>query len=501
MSLWRNLGSKLGFSVAAMPPVALPKVKAGQVGYGSHVKTITPSKSVITNVDNRTANIDLTTARAEATTSATIRKFAKTSPDLAAAKFAYLRLAITQGYKVKAYAMSGEFDEESTRLAYEILSRFDTLPDYVVHGYSNTPSIRSIAEAWGAELILEGACAGELVLNKARQPERIAPIAVSQIKFYEDGKGVRPVQKVGGDEIDLDTPTFFYTSLDQDLLTAYATSPMEAAIQPVIADASFTNDLRRALTRVILPRLAATMDFDKIKDMLPAEVKADPEKLALALGSIQSSIEQTVNSLKPEDALVSFDSVTYAYLTGGTGEATSLIDTVQTILNSKMATGAKALPSILGHGSGSQNVASSETLMFMKSADGAIRVPLNEMFSRILTLGVRLFAKDVKVTFEYDPIDLRPVTELEAFKAQKQSRILEQLSFGFITTAEASIELTGKLPRAGYEELAGTMFTINKADPNANNYSGTSTGGGGDTATGQAIKSKAPTNTRAGNKK
>jgi hypothetical protein len=73
-------------------------------------------------------------------------------------------------------------------------------------------------------------------------------------------------------------------------------------------------------------------------------------------------------------------------------------------------------------------------------------------------------AQDVYVEFSYAELDLRPQAELEAYRAMHQSRILEQLSLGFITDEEASIKLTGNLPREGHVPLSGTMFKSAKVD-------------------------------------
>lgn len=500
MSFIDNLRSNLGFKTAsALAPVAPPKVSAGQVANPSWAKTSTPTTARLMDPDVRASQSDLTLARTEATDALTIRKFAETSPDLSATLFTYLRVAIAQNYKIKAYSLDGVFDEDATRAGYNLLSRWDMLPDYTSQGFSNTPSIRSLSEALGKELIIEGAYAFELRLNKQRLPELLVPIAVSQIKWYQDGQGLRPVQLVAGTEFDLDIPTFFYGSLDQDLLSPYAKSPLKAAIQPVTADAQYMRDLRRGMNRALLPRFTSTIDLEKTMAMLPPAIKADPDKLAAKLQEIKSGIEDTVNSLDPESAIVGFSNTSFEYMKGGTGEASSLLSTVQDLLNAKLSTGAKTLPSIIGHGGGSQNIASSETMMFLKAADGAVRRPLNEGYSRALTLGVRLLGFDVKVVFEYDEIELRPVTELEAFFAQRQSRILEQLSLGLITDGEAAIELTGKLPSVP-TKLSGTQFmATTKADPTANNYTN-APGGLTDSTLGNATKSKAPTNTRAGNK-
>jgi hypothetical protein len=78
--------------------------------------------------------------------------------------------------------------------------------------------------------------------------------------------------------------------------------------------------------------------------------------------------------------------------------------------------------------------------------------------SRALTLAVRLYGADVYVKFRFDPIDLRPESELEAFRVLRQSRVLELLSLGFLTDQEAAEEL-GTGPRGpNAPELSGTMF-------------------------------------------
>ena len=79
-----------------------------------------------------------------------------------------------------------------------------------------------------------GALAGELVLDKSRMPLKIQPVSVPTISFKPDGKGLKPMQTVGQDEIDLDVPTFIMIALDQDLLDPYSSSPLESAIKPVV---------------------------------------------------------------------------------------------------------------------------------------------------------------------------------------------------------------------------------------------------------------------------
>jgi hypothetical protein len=483
------------WAAASLAPVAPPKVKPKQQSYPSYVRSTAPSEGVIRRDDRQLANKNLLDYRVANDTRTVIRDLAASSPDLAGARNAYLRVALTQSYKALARNMDGSVNPEATRLTYELLQRFDLVPNYVEDGFTTSTSIRSAAESLAKEIMETGSCASELVLDKQRLPARIACVSTLQIKFYEDkDKNLRPIQVIGGEEIDLDYPTFFYTSLDQDLLSPYSTSPLESAIQPVLADAEYTNDLRRVLKRAIHPRLQALIDTELVRQTMPPEYMNDPVKMKEYFDTITSQIESVVNGLSPEDALVSLNLIEYSYVAGGTGEVPDVIETVQKVLNAKLATGAKTLPSILGHGAGTQNMASSETLMFMKNADGTIRVKLNEHLSKMLTLAVRLFGHDVAVYFAYDPIELRPVNELEAFYAMRQARVLELLSHGFLEDEAAAIELTGQLPGPKFKPLSGTGFFMpDPATAEGNPYSGTSGGGSGGGAANQARKPNTPT--------
>lgn len=482
------------WAATKLAPVAPPKVKPKQQSFPSYVRSTTPSDSVIRRDDRGLANKNLLDYRVSGDSRTVVRDLATSSPDLSGAANAYLRVALTQQYKCMAFNMDGTFNADATRLAMELLRRFDLVPNYVEEGFSHTASIRSVAESLALELLFHGAMASELVLDKARLPARIAPVSTVQIKFYEDDKGLRPVQVIGGEEIDLDYPTFFYTAIDQSLLTPYATSPFESAIQPVLADAEYTNDLRRVLKRSIHPRLQALIDAELVRSTAPPEIMNDPQKLAEYFNAITAQVEATVNGLSPEDALVSLNLIEYSYIGGGTGQVPDVIDVIQKVLNAKLATGAKTLPSVLGHGAGTQNLASSETLMFMKNADGTIRVKLNEHISKMMTLAVRLFGQDVSVHFAYDPIDLRPVNELESFFSMRQARFLELLSYGFISDEQASIELTGQLPSGNFKPLSGTLFfNPDPATADGNPYSntGASTDKTGQRAAPQQTKGKA----------
>lgn len=458
----------------SLPPQSTPKVPKSAQALASFLRSAKASSSPLVQTDRRLANTDLTTFRNGASTSDVLRNFAAASPDLSAAIFAYLRTSITTGYTATAQNPDGSFNREATNLLQQIISRMDKLPNYI-NGFGGSYSLQSVAESLGKELLLGGACCAELVLDKARLPWRIQPLHTGHIEFIPDGNDLKPRQSVAGVKIELDIPTFFYVSLDQDLLTAYASSPLESALKPTLFGEDFVQDLWRVLKRAIHPRQHVKILWDKLAKQMPPEAQHDNDALTTWMNTVVADITTTVNSLGVDEALVYFDFLEIDRESNGNTSVAQEWSTLQDIVNARMATGSKTLPAILGHGVGSSNVASTESMLFVKSATGAVQLKLNEIFSRLFTLAVRLFGFDVVVTFRYDPVDLRPENELETFKAVKQSRILQQLSLGLITDEEAGLVLTGKLPPAGYVNKSGTMFTVSNLSAVGQ--------GGGDAAT------------------
>jgi hypothetical protein len=443
-------------------PGSLPTVPAGkapnkQQTIASYKTTPERSVNAIPRTDRNTANIDITNYRTGLDSRRTVRDFSAVNPDLSATTANYLRVGIPEKYTVVARDMDGAVNVEGTKLANEILNRLTYLGDGTL-GYNPVTDLQSLSESLGKELLHEGSCSAELVLDSQRVPAWIQAVSTSTLQFKEDANGVYPVQRIGSAERRLDIPTFFYLSVDQDLLTAYSSSYFEAAIQSVIADSQFMNDIRRSMVRAIQPRLTAEIIEEKVLQNLPASIRGDATKMSEFYTQLLSTLETQMNDLGPDDVLVHFDSVQYSFVEGSVNNNIGdTLKAVLSVLESKLAAGAKTLPAILGRDSGNATTATASSMLFLKNAN-LVRTKLNTLYSRILTQSVRLQGLDVIVTFTYAPLDLRPQGELEAYKSMEQSRILDQLSLGLITDEEACLILTGNLPPAGYKPLSGTMF-------------------------------------------
>ncbi len=469
MSILSNLLANLGFQAAAgqLPPLPLPRAPSRAVALPSFKTQVARQEGALQRRDRQLANTDITTFRQGADSRTVLREFVNASPDLSATKSSYLRLGIPEDYTVVARDMDGAINLDATKMAQEILRRLTFLGDPTL-GYNPVTDLQSLSEALGQEAVLYGGMGLELALDKQRLPTYLQAVSLTKLVFKEEDGGVYPVQVVGGEERSLDIPTFFYVSIDQDLTIAYSTSYFEPALQAVIADAQFLNDLRRSMVRSLQPRIIASIVEDKVKASMPPDVLNDPEKLAAAYGTILSTVTAAITSAQPEDAFVTMDAVDYKYM-GGSGDSMKAFSdnllTVQKILESKVAAGAKSMPAVLGRDD-SAGSATTSTMLFLKSVD-IIRRKLNLLYSRALSTAVRLQGMDCYVEFRYADIDLRPKGELEAYKSMEQSRLLEQLSLGLITDEEACIRLTGNLPPQGYVPKSGTMFRANQVPAGA----------------------------------
>lgn len=448
----------------------LPKAPKGEQTVPGFRNQLEPRESAIAKTDRLLATTNRLNARTLQNTNNTVRELSKSSPDLSGAVTFMQRTGIPENFTLIARDMDGRVNAEATKLAHEFIRRLTYMG--VVDGSFNPGlAMQSLSEQLAMELQLYGAMGLEVALDKSLIPSRFVPVHVPTLKFYDEEGSFRIVQEVSGIEIDLDIPTFFYVSVDQLQNEAYASSYLESAIQPILADLDFNNDLRRVLKRHVMPRMLASIDVEKVKKACPPEILQDPDKYRAYKNALITEIQTVLNNTNPEDAIVTYDTVEYSFL-DASQDPGSIIERVQKVLNGKLATGAKTLPVILGHNI-SSNASSTEAMLYVKQAD-MIRRKLNEIYSRAFTVAVRLMGLDVYVEFKYDNIDLRPDSELEAFKAMKQSRILEQLSLGMIPDEDAVITLTGNLPPDGYKPLSGTGFKYKLSDTGGNPNSNTS---------------------------
>jgi hypothetical protein len=430
------------------------------------VESKTPKDALIPNQQNHYSTRDPKTLRSQGLVTEAIRVLSKENGNLSTSVYNMVQIA-DSGWKVAAYLPStSEFSEEGTMLAKNVIASMDTLHDYT-EGFGRKRPIPMIVQTLLREGIITSGCAIELVLDKGLYPDRFQVVDYSTLKWASDGKGSRyPVQTgfesgaFGGDpgiDIKLDIATFYAETLHLEADTAYGTSILRASLDSSFASSEFIADMRRSLFKSGHSRLTATLDTTRIAETASPEVKKDSVKLAAYLNKVKGEVEEALADMSPEDSVVAFDTVVFK--TEDIGGTKSDYTGLLAAINNQEATALKTPPSILGmRSAGSQSLSNSETLIFLKGA-AAIQTPVEAIMSRALTTAVRLYGSDVYVKFKFNPIDLRPESELEAFHTMKETRLLRRLSLGLITDAQFYYEMDIP-PNPAAPKLSGTNFQV-----------------------------------------
>ncbi|AHI61271.1 hypothetical protein vBVpaS1601_12 [Vibrio phage vB_VpaS_1601] len=405
-----------------------------------------------------------------------IRRLATDERYTSNAVFSIVHLALTNFRAVGYDSVTGEFSQDVTNVANQIIARMDTLNDYTKK-FNKKPTVRQFVETSLREAAVSGAVAAELVLDKSGLPDRLQSVAYETLTYVQKDDGmVFPKQKPsagGGNDIELDIANFFISELNLGANETYATPMYKSSLIDTFQNNDFIDDMRRVVFRSGHSRLVVTLNSDKVRASASEEVRDDESKMMAYMTDVQSQVQRAVSELRPEDGVVVYDSMDVDVADIG-GQKADYVPLLQQVSNMQ-ATSLKAPPSILGiRSEGSQSLANSETLIYLKIAK-AIQGPVCDVMSRALTLATRLLGVKGYVKFVMDPIELRPDSEREAYKMTRQQRILNQLSLGIISDEQACLDL-GRPYRAEMPKLSGTRF-LDKSESNTYNGEPDNTGG------------------------
>ena len=392
------------------------------------------------------------------------------------------------GLHLKAYNSSThEFDPAGTQVARSILSLMDTVYDYT-KGFVDRRAVDSVLETALREAVVTGAVSGELVLNKARFPDRIQLVPFETLVWKSRGDGGKyPIQRgVTSQEIKLDVPNFWVIESHLGADSPYPRSMMEAGLSTTFYYAEFIEDMRRVVRRTGHSRLVAQINAEQVRASAPASANESEKAMQTYMESVRNDLQTVLSSMEPEDALCVYD-VAEVKEISAKGEKSDYSELMQTLAG-MAATSLKSHPSILGlRIEGSQSLSNTESLVFLQVAKAAQKA-VSTFMSRALTLATRLYGNDVYVKAKFMPINLRPEDELEAFKTMKQDRILDQLSLGLITDEECREELQLPPMRPDAPVLSGTMFRDSASQNRADEVSPN------DDPMGRALQPDTPTN-------
>lgn len=388
-----------------------------------------------------------------------LRHLCRIEGPISTAVFNLVQVADCEYTVMAKNSQTNHYDPAGTDLIAGILAKMDNVP--AGSGYSDVMAFSSLRQMMLRETILTNAVAVEMVLDKSLMFQKMVVIPFESLYWIKNEDGTYfPAQRINGQPnyTSLDIPTFFVQRAAGDPTDIMARSILEAAIKMLIYFEEVLEDIRKTMKQTGYARNVITLDLEKIRAAAPKDVLADVTKFAAFCEEVRTTVEASIKSVNPDDALVMWNTSTFEIVSPSFGKQTDYTPLMNQI-SGMYATSMKTPPSVLGMrmDSGSQALGNVETLIFLKAAR-AMQIPAEVVLSRILTLAARLTGEDIYVEFRFDTIDIRPKTELAAFKTMDQTRILELLSLGFITDDQAAAWFkTGRRP-PGAPILSGTMF-------------------------------------------
>ena len=438
--------------------ILLPKKKA-KAGGQTATPTYRPNQEVLSLPRYRDHLNDLFNTRSANDSRTLISDLSRHDSDVSGAFFAYQSIAGSANWMLKAYDLQGQVSPDGIKIAHQILERITTVTDYTL-GFSAKPSLKQLNDDMRYWTLLRGSPGAELVLNKRFEPDMLRLIDLASIEWREKKPGeYKPVQKPTGSntEINLDIPTFFTARFHQNPMDIYTYSPFVAAINTIAARQSVIDELYRITKVVGYPRMDITVLEEVLLKSAPPLLRTDHVKTRQFIDTQIAQITNTYQNLTSDQPLIHTDAVKTA-MVNDSRPATSLpISGVIDILTEMNMAALKTMPAVLGKGNGTGQTASVEARLFALNCDALNKV-LADIWSQALTLAARLAGFQGRVEFVFEPVELRPVLELEPQKTMKQSRLLDALSYGLVTDDEYHIDVHGRPRPDTAPELSGTLF-------------------------------------------
>jgi hypothetical protein len=470
--------------------ILLPKGKGTKGGIGAP-PGFNPSRPLMTIPAYREHLTDLYTFRTASDSRVLLNNLVNQDPDISAAVHAYLTIAAASSMVVYAYDATGQVDTIGIQQVNLLLSALTTTNDYTT-GFSGKPTLDGLLGNIRYMMLLRGAAANELILDKTYAPTELRNVDTATLRWQQPTPGLYvPEQRVQGvsNFIELNIPTFFHTTYHQNPTDWYSYSPFVSAINTIAARTEVINELHRIMKIVGYPRLDIKVLEEVLLTNAPPALRTDPNKVRDFVRSEMANISKTVAGLNADQAFVHSNAIEASIINEKNPGAGIQIQGVIDVLDSQNQAALKVMPAVIGKASNA-TTASTEARLFAMAAD-SLNSAVGSHLSKILTFALRLSGYQGVIQVTFPPIELRPVLELEPHLTMKAARLKQDLSLGIITDIEYSMQMYGRPPVTGAPPLSGTGFLNPVAAAAPATTDGVNTapqgGGGGSNSLGRSL--------------
>mgnify|MGYP001001616374 CR=1 FL=1 len=438
--------------------IFLPKKKSNPKGVSATSTYTGQPDAVLSAQDFRAHLVDIFTDRVSQDSRALLKDLFKYDSDVSASLHAYLTVSNTTP-RFFVYDMEGNLDREGQK-QFEILKQNLTQKNDYSVGFSFIKSMREISEDLRYMVLLRGGIGAELVFNKFLLPQEIRHVDLSTVEWFEKESGIyKPQQQAPGsnETINLDIANFFVKYYRQNPTEIYSESMFVSAINTIAARQQVINDLYRIMQKTGYPRIEATVVEEVLRKNAPVEMKQDEPKMVQWINSRMQEIANNLTNMRADAAYVHTDAV-QAKILNDKGPGSSMdVESIINVLNAQNQAALKVVGTVIGRGESGVNTASVEARIFSLAAE-SLNGPIADLFSDMFSLALRLTGYQGYVVCRFDPVELRPDTELEPQRVMKQTRLQSDLSLGLITDDEYHLQMYGRPRPDSAPEVSGTGF-------------------------------------------
>jgi hypothetical protein len=392
------------------------------------------------------------------------------SPDVSRAIWDFQRFC-NPGWGVKVFKPNSETVEKKGQAAVDgFLSSLHGVYDSL----NNVPADIVIGTLFLSGF-LRGGLLAELVLNKdGRLPLDLAVVDPTTMRFRlveEDERG--QVYEMGqwqnGRFVKFDRETICYIPIDP--------LPGKPQGRPMVAPAIFCaifligllHDLRRVVAQQGYPRIDLSIDVEKLKQLMPANIVGNSVEVEAWFTATFNQINNLYADLQPDDAYVHFDAVTVNKPVGAV-DADSLggIDGLIKGLERMSVRALKSMPLLFATTDGVSEANANRQWEIHVAGIKSIQHLTETLLEKMLTIALRVQGINARVEFRF--AELRAAELLRDAQVQRLNLDNASLAYdrGYVSQDEAAMMALRK-PKADVPapRKVATNPAINTGDANA----------------------------------
>jgi hypothetical protein len=240
--------------------------------------------------------------------------------------------------------------------------------------------------------------------------------------------------------VPLNTETFLWSAIDQQVDDPYGLAPYSTALNEVLADVALMRDLRDAVHNAAWPRLDVGVNLAELHRVaVEVHRMTDPKKASDWVKQRFNEVVDYVESLGPDDNLV--HDTTGKVETKQPGSFTGLEGVLQ-FLRQRLVQALKSLPTLMGINDGSTyNYTSIEWAIYAAGLE-ALRDIVLELMADVLTLHLKLQGSTSVVRPWSDKIRTNDELVDANTEEVKIRNAVSKVMLGWITNDQASEDVT-----------------------------------------------------------